>query len=117
MSATAIVQYVGFEAKVLVRSYSFVVRESTTESRDFTLTILNEAFSSHRLSFQDAPDLCSLKLHRELAAFENHPPHTHYRISEVELDEYRDTHKRKSAGKLYTPKPAREIQPGGTGQG
>ena len=109
MSGTIIVQYVGFEAKVLVRAYNFLVRESASESRDFTLTILNEAFSSHRVRYQDAPDLCSLKLHRELAAHANHPPQTHYRISEVELDEYRDSHGRKPAGKLYTPKIAREF--------
>src|ERR1700747_2004723 len=61
------VQYVGFTAKAMVREYSFLVRESSIDSHEITFTILNEAFTSHRLSLQNGPDICSLKLHRELA--------------------------------------------------
>lgn len=86
------VQYTGFEAKALVREYSFLVRQALNETSEFTLTILNEAFNSRRVRYQDAPEICSLKLHRELATFSNHPPQTHYRISEIELDEYRNAH-------------------------
>lgn len=109
MSETAIIQYVGFESKALVREYSFLVREPPSEPREFTLTIVNEAFDSHRVRYQDAPDICSLRLHREMAAYANHPPKTHYRISETELDEYRDSHAPKSARSLFSPKPAREL--------
>ena len=56
------VQYVGFKAKAMVREYSFLVRESSTEPHEITFTILNETFTSRRLSFQNAPDICSLKL-------------------------------------------------------
>ncbi len=112
MSESVIVQYVGFEAKALVREYSFLVREVTSETREFTLTIVNEAFDSHRARYQDAPDICSLRLRRELAACGNQPPKTQYRISEAELDEYRDAHAPKSARSLFSPKPARELQPG-----
>jgi hypothetical protein len=86
------VQYMGFEAKALVREYSFLVRQTLNETSEFTLTILNEAFNSRRVRYQDAPEICSLKLHRELATFSNHPPQTHYRISEIDLDEYRNAH-------------------------
>jgi hypothetical protein len=86
------VQYMGFEAKALVREYSFLVRQALNETSEFTLTILNEAFNSRRVRYQDAPEICSLKLHRELATFSNHPPQTHYRISEIDLDEYRNAH-------------------------
>ncbi len=85
MTENVNVQYVGFEAKALVREYSFVVRQASSETREFSITIVNEAFTSRRLSYQDGPNLCSLKLHRELATFSNHPPQTHYRISEAEL--------------------------------
>jgi hypothetical protein len=105
---TVIVQYVGFETKGLVREYSFLVREPPSDPREFTLTIVNEAFDSHRIRYQDAPDICSLKLHRELAASANHPTETNFRISEVELDEYRGSHTTKSVDKLYKPKPAQE---------
>ena len=68
------------------------MREPATEPREFTLTIPNEAFNAHRLRFQDAPDVCSLKLRRELAAHANHPPETHFDITDVELEDYRSTH-------------------------
>lgn len=92
MTENVNVQYIGFEAKALVREYSFLVRQALNETSEFTLTILNEAFNSRRVRYQDAPEICSLKLHRELATFSNHPPQTHYRISEIELDEYRNAH-------------------------
>lgn len=92
MTENVNVQYIGFEAKALVREYSFLVRQALNETSEFTLTILNEAFNSRRVRYQDAPEICSLKLHRELATFSNHPRQTHYRISEIELDEYRNAH-------------------------
>lgn len=58
------VQYVGFTAKAMVREYSFLVRESSIDCQEITFTILNEAFVSRRLSFQNGPDICSLKLHQ-----------------------------------------------------
>jgi hypothetical protein len=98
------VQYLGFEAKALVREYSFLVRQGLNETCEFTLTIGNEAFNSRRVRYQDAPEICSLKLHRELAAFANRPPETHYRISEIDLDEYRISHAPRVAGYPYRPK-------------
>lgn len=96
MSENVNVQYMGFEAKALVREYSFLVRQALNETREFTLAILNEAFNSRRVRYQDAPEICSRRLHRELAAFANYPPETHYCISEIELDEYRNAHTPKS---------------------
>jgi hypothetical protein len=72
MTKNVNVQYVGFEAKALVREYSFIVRRA-----------LNEAFGSRRVRFQDAPEICLLRLQRELAVFGNQPPQAHYRISET----------------------------------
>jgi hypothetical protein len=43
------VQYVGFEAKALVREYSFLLRQASSETREFALTIVNEAFRFHRV--------------------------------------------------------------------
>jgi hypothetical protein len=98
------VQYVGFEAKALVREYSFIVRRALNETSEFTLTIRNEAFGSKRVRFQDAPEICSLRLNRELAAFGNHPPQAHYRICETDLDDYRSSHEKKAEGYPYKPK-------------
>ena len=102
------VQYVGFTAKAMVREYSFLVRETAIDSHEITLTILNEAFTSHRLSLQNGPDICSLKLHRELADSSNSPLKTHYRISETEVDAYRDSHTSGTPKALYPRKIAED---------
>lgn len=54
------VQYARFKAKAIVREYSCLVRESSIERQEITYTILNEAFTSPRLTFQNAQDICSL---------------------------------------------------------
>jgi len=45
----------------------------------------------------------------ELATFSNNPPHTEYKISEVELTQYRDAHAPRSFGRFRPRKPAAEI--------
>jgi hypothetical protein len=109
MSESVNVQYVGFEAKALVREYNFLVRQASSETREFTLTILNEAFSSRRVRYQDAPDICSGKLHRELTTYANYPPQTSYRISELELNEYRDSHAPKAPRGFHPPRAAKQL--------
>ena len=90
MSSGIIVQYLGFQAKQLVREYAFRVRESGAE-RDYTLNITNEAFLAHHARYQDGPDICAQKLQAELATHANHPPQTHYHITSGELDSYRSS--------------------------
>ena len=85
-------QFIGFASKEAVREYTFTVREAAIEPREFTVTIANEAFNEHRLRFQDAPDVCSLKLKRELATYANHPPESHFHITNAELEDYRSSH-------------------------
>ena len=104
MIESVIVQYVGFSSKAEDREYTFAVREAGTEPREFILTISNEAFESHRVRYQDAPDICSLRLHRELTTNENHPSETHFCVTETELADYRDARR---------PKPLRGFQPQG----
>jgi len=103
------VQFVGFESKRLSREYKFTVRESATEPREFTLTIANKAFDEHRVRYQDAPDVCSLKLRQELAAHANHPDATHFSITDLELEEYRSSHAPRVNRGLYARKPVAEY--------
>jgi len=107
---TLLIEYRGFTPRALVREYLFSVRESAMEPREYTLTIPNEAFHSRRARFQDAPDICSLRLRRELAANANHLPKTHYRITDAELDDYRGSHGSKPAQMLHASKAARERE-------
>jgi hypothetical protein len=100
-----IVQFVGFQSKPQSREYTFTVREREEEPREYILTINNEAFNSRRVRYQDAPDVCSHKLRRELAGAENRPVESHFLLSNQELDEYRVAHTTKSLKYPYTPKP------------
>lgn len=100
MKAKVNVQYAGFEAKPRARQYKFLVQQETG-TREFTLSIFNEAFSSRQISFQDAPDFCSAKLHRELAAFANDPPESQYKISEAELEEYQRAHAPRTTSRFH----------------
>lgn len=109
MTANLSIQYIGFEAKALVREYSFIVRRARNETSEFTLTIRNDAFGSEGVRFQDAPEICSLRLHRELAAFGNDHAETHYRISQTDLDDYRAAHAPKTSGYPYKPKVSRDL--------
>jgi hypothetical protein len=102
-TGSIIVQYVGFQAKQLSREYTFNVR-GAGEDREFTLNIANEAFVSHRASYQDAPGICAQRLQAELAAHSNHPLETQYVISSAELDTYRESRSPKGV-KPWTKKP------------
>jgi hypothetical protein len=109
MSDSLIVQFVGYEVSRLVREYRFSVRESRSEAREFTLTIANAAFDCRRARYQDAPDICSARLHRELAADGNHPANTHFQITDQELDDYRGRHSPKTSQSPYKKKPKEEY--------
>lgn len=109
MSGAVLMQYLGFESKDESREYSFQVRYNGEDVRQFTLTILNEAFTSHRVRYQDAPDVCSLKLHRELIVNPDHPSHTKFTVSDSELADYQMGHSPKSSNRLYGSKPRDEY--------
>ena len=104
MNDNIIVQFVGFQSKALVREYTFTVRERESEPREYILSIPNQAFDSRRVRYQDAPDICSHKLHRELAASENPPADSHFELSDAELDDYRVSHTHKPPKYPYAPK-------------
>lgn len=109
MSKNLYVQFVGFEVKPLAREYIFTVHESSAENREFTLAISNEAFNGRRVRYQDAPDVCSVKLHRELAIYSNHPPVTRYEISDADLEEYRSAHSPHSSGERLKRKTQQDF--------
>src|ERR1041385_723809 len=100
MSDGVIVQYRGFEVKLLVRQYTFNVREAGSD-REFTLSIENEAFVSHRARYQDAPSICSLRLNAELQAHANHPPESEFAITAAELESFRATRTPKEPASPY----------------
>lgn len=92
MTKEIFLQFVGFTSSALGREYKFLVQETSVEPREFTVTIAGEAFSEHRLSFQDAPDVCSLKLRREVLKGALLLPESHFELTNAELDDYRTSH-------------------------
>ena len=92
MSDTVVLQYVGFETKGAVREYTFTLRRSGGESSEYFVTIANAAFVAHRVRYQDAPEICSLRLHREFATRSDHLPSARFSITDAELAEYMEAH-------------------------
>ncbi len=109
MSDTILMEYVGFESQDQGRQYRFQVRYASEDMREFTLTISTEAFDSHRVRYQDAPDVCSLKLRRELAANANYPSMTNFPITDTELEDYKVAHASKVPKSPYAPKPREDY--------
>ncbi|HTX16717.1 MAG TPA: hypothetical protein VMD77_15560 [Candidatus Baltobacteraceae bacterium] len=109
MSKEVIMQFMGFSSKPDVREYTFTVREPSMEPREFTLAIANEAFGAGGLRFQDAPDVCSIKLRQVLAAHANHPLETHFDISDVELENYRTSHAPRTPKSPFARKPVEDF--------
>jgi hypothetical protein len=101
-----ILQYLGFETKGAVREYTFKLRGVGGESSNYFVTIPNEAFSAHRARYQDAPEICSLRLHREFALQPDQPPSTTFSVTDAELADYKDAHTPKP--KPFHPKPKDE---------
>jgi hypothetical protein len=96
VSDRVVVQYVGFQTKGAIREYAFTVRGTDGASSEYFVTIANDAFVAHRVRYQDAPDICSLRLHREFAVRTDYPPFTRFSVTDAELADYRDAHTPKS---------------------
>ena len=92
MSDAIVLQYVGFETRGAVREYTFTRRGSGGESSEYFVTIANAAFVAHRVRYQDAPDICSLRLHREFATRSDHLPSARFSITDAELTDYMEAH-------------------------
>ena len=92
MSDAIVLQYVGFETRGAVREYTFTRRGPAGESSEYFVTIASAAFVEHRVRYQDAPDICSLRLHREFAGRSDHLPSARFSITDAELDDYIEAH-------------------------
>jgi hypothetical protein len=90
MTTSPQVEYVGFKTEGASREYALRVREAGGEPRDITVAIPNEAFLSRRVRYQDAPEICFLKLQRELGACPAGAfPAAYLNVTDSDLEEYR----------------------------
>jgi hypothetical protein len=108
VSGEILVQFAGFKAEGQTRVYSFTVREQASEPREFTVSIANEAFNARRVRYQDAPDVCSLKVRHELANSANRPASTHYKLTDAELEDYRGAHAPRASKNPFSRKARQE---------
>lgn len=92
MATTPKSEYVGFTVNQTSRVYRLRVSQPDGETRDFMLSIANRAFLSNRVRYQDAPEICFLKLERELLAHGDKKMSSSMQITNEELDEYRKAH-------------------------
>ena len=96
MSDAVVLRYVGFETRGAVREYAFTLRGYGGEFSEYFVTIANAAFVVHRVRYQDAPDICSIRLHREFATRTDHPPSKRFSVTDAELADYKNAHAPKS---------------------
>ncbi len=99
------VEYVGFTVNESTREYCLRVTLPEGTVQDFTMAILNEAFIDRRVRYQDAPDICFLKLQRELELSGDSLPALHHDLTDAELEEYRSSHTPKPKGQRQRPLP------------
>jgi len=97
------VEYVGFVTSAKAREYTLRVRRGD-EAVEVILAIPNEAFLSHRVRFQDGPEICFLKLQKELLAGDGPLP-AWLSVDDSELEDYRTAHAPKPP-RRHPPKPA-----------
>ncbi len=96
------VEYLGFSSGESARSYELQVNLPSGESQQVAVLIRNEAFLQHRVRYQDAPEICFLKLQRTLAAVGDGALPERQTVTDSELEEYRCAH---------TPKPTNRRPP------
>lgn len=86
------IEYLGFSTRETSREYRLRVQASAGDFRDFTLAIPCSAFLDHRVRYQDAPEICFLKLQRALGDSADGLPSAQLAVSDAELEEYRVAH-------------------------
>jgi len=52
--------------------------------------------------YQDAPEICSLRVHREFAIRTDHPPSSRFSVTDAELADYKDARTPKHKPSTHT---------------
>ena len=89
-------EYVGFTVNETTREYQLQVSQPDGEPRQFIVAISNKAFLANRVRYQDAPEICFIKLQRELDARTEGFPASHMTVTDAELEEYKNARAPKS---------------------
>ncbi len=98
------IEYLGFSSSDVARTYRLRVKDGA-EFYAFTIDIAHQAFIDHRVRYQDGPDICFLRLQREIAGSTGGFAITHLTLSDVDLAEYREAHLPKPPQRRRQPPP------------
>jgi hypothetical protein len=93
---TSQVEYVGFRIGATTRDYRLLVHRPDGQCDEFIIAIEHEAFLTHRVRYQDAAEICFLKLRQAIEARASAPDSAPLAprqvVTEENLREYRDAH-------------------------
>lgn len=98
------VEYVGFRNSADRREYR-LRSHLGPEIHEYTIAIAHAAFAAGRARFQDGPEICYLRLLRELEAADNAPGADEFTISDAELSDYVTTHTAPARRRFAPPSP------------
>ena len=93
------VSYVGFKNLATSRQYTLRVTQVDGTSSDFLFAVSNDAFLTHHVRYQDAAEICFLKLQRAVLASEPGLPAAHQDVTEQDFEAYRQAHMGRTAGR------------------
>lgn len=110
----ATVEYVGFRTSATKREY--VLRSHFgPEVREYTVGIVLSAFTTGRARYQDGPEICYLRLMRELEADPGMAGAADFTITDTELTAYVTAHttpaRSRSAAIPAPPRPVDRAEP------
>jgi hypothetical protein len=106
------VAYVGFKSIPSAREYTFRVIQADGTSHDFHIAVSNDAFLSRNVRYQDAAEICFLKLQRALIACEPGQLPVAQALTAGDFEEYRLAHAaRTPARRLGPPVPRDTLTP------
>ena len=93
------VSYVGFKNLATSREYTLRVTQVNGTSNDFLFAVSNDAFLTHHVRYQDAAEICFLKLQRAVIASDPALPAARQDLTEQDFEEYRLAHQGRVAGR------------------
>jgi hypothetical protein len=102
------VEYVGFTTNERAREYTLRVRQKAAEAIEVTLSIDSQAFLDKRVRYQDGPEICFLKLQKELTAADDGRVPSRLSVVDADLEEYKTAHAPK-APRRHPPQPTPPI--------
>ncbi len=87
-----IIQYLGYQPTLDIRTYSFRVLDSPKNGREFAVSIKNSLMTNY-FKYQDVPDLCFSKLKHALTSeTPENPLPLQMKITDTDLKKYNEEH-------------------------